>query len=70
MKKWPIVVAGFLLLLLLSVQPVYSADKDLIQEAKQFFKPLPEMMADPEDNPATEDALFRTPAVKERYHQL
>ena len=54
MKKWPIVVAGFLLLLLLSVQPVYSADKDLIQEAKQFFKPLPEMMADPEDNPATE----------------
>ncbi len=57
MKKWLVLVAGFFLLLLLRVQPVFSQDKDLIREANQYFKPLPEVMSAPEDNPATRAKL-------------
>ena len=53
MKKWPVFITGFFLLLFQPVQPVFSGDNDLIEEANLYFKPLPEVMSAPADNPTT-----------------
>lgn len=58
MYKQGIAICLFTLLVsLLPVQWATAQEKDLTQEAKKFFKPLPKEMAAPADNPTTADKV-------------